>query len=131
MTKKEATFAISVVADMYGVHPQTLRSYEWAGLLKPSRSKGNTRLYAERDLEQLDLILTLTRELGVNLAGVEVILHMRSKMERMHDEVEELVEFLRTQFNLDSDFLQRRVREALIRVPPSNLMPFEKRESKT
>jgi MerR family transcriptional regulator/heat shock protein HspR len=90
--KRAVGFTISSVADIYKIHPQTLRTYEREGLLKPARTKGNTRLYREGDLQQLELILTLTRELGVNLAGVEVVLHMREKMERMHIEVEKLID---------------------------------------
>lgn len=121
MSKKRAGYAISVVSDLYNIHPQTLRSYEREGLLKPSRTQGNTRLYSEEDIERLELILTLTRELGVNLAGVEVILNMREKMERMHNEVEQLMEYIHAQFDLDADFFQGHMKEALIRVPPSKL----------
>ena len=85
--KDSAFFMISVVARQFGVHPQTLRLYEREGLLSPSRTEGNTRLYSERDLETLSLILSLTRDLGVNLAGVEIILNMRRKIERMQLEV--------------------------------------------
>ena len=81
---------ISAVAEMYGIHPQTLRLYEREGLLKPSRTEGNTRLYSEEDLEQLETILTLTRDLGVNLAGVEVILRMNERMQVMESEMEDL-----------------------------------------
>ena len=77
---------ISVVAEMFDVHPQTLRTYEREGLLRPSRTEGNTRRYSEEDLERIDLILRLTNELGVNLAGVEVILNMRDRMEQMRRE---------------------------------------------
>ncbi|MEZ5284422.1 MAG: helix-turn-helix transcriptional regulator [Vicinamibacterales bacterium] len=87
----KAYFMISVVAQRYDIHPQTLRLYEREGLLKPSRTEGNTRLYSEEDLEQLETILTLTRELGVNLAGVEIILNMRRKMEQMQGEVNEFM----------------------------------------
>jgi MerR family transcriptional regulator, heat shock protein HspR len=85
MTKRhgKAYFMISAVAQRYNIHPQTLRLYEREGLLKPSRTEGNTRLYSEEDLEQLETILALTRDLGVNLAGVEIILNMRRKMEQM------------------------------------------------
>jgi MerR family transcriptional regulator/heat shock protein HspR len=85
---------ISSVAETYQVHPQTLRLYERLGLLKPSRSEGNTRLYTEEDLERLETILNLTRDLGVNLAGVEVILSMREKMEKMRKELEDLVQYV-------------------------------------
>jgi MerR family transcriptional regulator/heat shock protein HspR len=88
-------YHISRVSQMFNLHPQTLRLYEREGLLKPSRSQGNTRLYADEDLRQLELILNLIRELGVNLAGVEVILNMRQKMERMEAEVNELLEYVK------------------------------------
>ena len=77
----KAYYMISAVAQKYNIHPQTLRLYEREGLLKPSRTEGNTRLYSEEDLEQLETILSLTRDLGVNLAGVEIILNMRRKIE--------------------------------------------------
>ncbi len=93
--RKKAGYMISVVAETYRVHPQTLRLYERQGLLKPSRSDGNTRLYTDADLKRLETILNLTRDLGVNLAGVEVILGMREKMERMQQEVDEMIEYVR------------------------------------
>jgi MerR family transcriptional regulator/heat shock protein HspR len=86
---------ISVVSEMLGIHPQTLRLYEREGFIKPKRSGGNTRLYSEEDVEKLELVLRLTRELGVNLAGVEVILSMREQMEQMQREMEETVGQLR------------------------------------
>ncbi len=95
MRKKVRTYTISAVADMYEIHPQTLRLYEREGLLKPSRSVGNTRLYEDGDLERLEVILSLTRDLGVNLAGVEIILNMRSKMDEMQREFERFFEYLR------------------------------------
>lgn len=85
---------ISAVAEQYGVHPQTLRLYEREGLLKPSRSDGNTRLYTDEDLELLEVILHLTRDLGVNLAGVEIVLNMRAKMAEMQRQIEEFVSIL-------------------------------------
>src|SRR5580704_8010823 len=92
--KSKAAYMISSVAEQYSVHPQTLRLYEREGLLKPSRSDGNTRLYTEEDLVRLEVILHLTRDLGVNLAGVEIILNMRNKMEAMQDQIEEFVQSL-------------------------------------
>ena len=86
---------ISAVAQKYTIHPQTLRLYEREGLLKPSRTEGNTRLYSEEDLEQLETILSLTRDLGVNLAGVEIILNMRRKMEQMQGEVNQFMEYVK------------------------------------
>ena len=96
MKRKAKTYTISAVAEMYELHPQTLRLYEREGLLKPSRSEGNTRLYTDTDLERLEIILSLTRDLGVNLAGVEIILNMRQKMDEMQREFERFFEYLRT-----------------------------------
>ncbi len=88
---------ISAVAELYKLHPQTLRLYERVGLLKPSRSQGNTRLYTDSDLERLEVILNLTRELGVNLAGIEIILNMRDKMAEMQSQMEAFIKFVRTE----------------------------------
>src|SRR5881628_720963 len=96
MKRKARTYTISAVADQFGIHPQTLRLYEREGLLKPSRSEGNTRLYTDTDLERLEVILSLTRDLGVNLAGVEIILNMREKMDAMQREFERFFEYLQT-----------------------------------
>ncbi len=93
--KKVKTYTISVVAKLYEIHPQTLRGYEREGLLAPSRSEGNTRKYTDADLERLEVILSLTKELGVNLAGVEIILNMREKMDTMQREFERFFEYLR------------------------------------
>ena len=90
-SRSKAAYMISAVAEQYQIHPQTLRLYEREGLLTPSRSVGNTRLYTDSDLERLEIILKLTRELGVNLAGVEIILNMRQKMEAMQRQIEEFV----------------------------------------
>jgi MerR family transcriptional regulator/heat shock protein HspR len=92
--KGKAAYMISAVAEQYEIHPQTLRLYEREGLLTPSRSEGNTRLYTDEDLERLEVILKLTRDLGVNLAGVEIILNMREKMEAMQQQIEGFVETL-------------------------------------
>jgi MerR family transcriptional regulator/heat shock protein HspR len=89
--KSKAAYMISAVAEQYGLHPQTLRLYEREGLLKPSRSEGNTRLYTDGDLERLEVILHLTRDLGVNLAGVEIILNMREKMGQMQSQIQEFI----------------------------------------
>jgi len=103
MARENRLFMISVVSEMLGIHPQTLRIYEREGFIKPKRSGGNTRLYSEEDVEKLEMILRLTRELGVNLAGVEVILSMRDKMEQMNREMEETIQLLR-------DELEREIR---------------------
>jgi MerR family transcriptional regulator/heat shock protein HspR len=96
MKRKIKTYTISAVAELFEIHPQTLRLYEREGLLKPSRSDGNTRLYEDADIERLEVILSLTRDLGVNLAGVEIILNMREKMNQMQSEFERFLEYLRT-----------------------------------
>ncbi len=85
---------ISAVADMYGIHPQTLRLYEREGLLKPSRTEGNTRLYTDEDLQRLEFILTLARDLGVNISGIGIILQMREKMELMEKQMQEFIRYM-------------------------------------
>src|SRR5437763_9688036 len=97
--KTKGAYMISAVAEMYEIHPQTLRLYEREGLLAPSRSDGNTRLYTDEDLERLEVILQLTRELGVNLAGVEIILNMREKMEAMQRQMTEFIQSLNQEFS--------------------------------
>src|SRR5271157_4330815 len=103
--RSRAAYMISAVAEQYQIHPQTLRLYEREGLLAPSRSEGNTRLYTDEDLERLEVILKLTRDLGVNLAGVEIILNMREKMSAMQDQIEQFVATLNQE-------LRSRVRSA-------------------
>ena len=108
-------FMISVVSEMLGIHPQTLRLYEREGFIKPKRSDGNTRLYSEEDVEKLEMILRLTRELGVNLAGVEVILSMRERMEQMQREMDDTILQLRDELSRE---IRRReeLRNALVPV---------------
>ena len=106
MKKRAKTFTISAVAEQFELHPQTLRLYEREGLLKPSRSDGNTRLYTDTDLERLEIILSLTRDLGVNLAGVEIILNMREKMDSMQREFERFFEYLQTHAEEFSHFTE-------------------------
>src|SRR6202050_129196 len=96
-TRSKAAYMISAVAEQYQIHPQTLRLYEREGLLRPSRSEGNTRLYTDDDLERLEVVLHLTRDLGVNLAGVEIILNMREKMAEMQKQIEAFVSSLNTE----------------------------------
>ena len=113
---KKAAYMISAVAEQYQVHPQTLRLYEREGLLKPSRSEGNTRLYTEEDVERLEIILQLTRELGVNLAGVEIILNMREKMAEMQRQIEDFVEQLNQEIAQRSRPAETETRNTLIPV---------------
>ncbi len=113
VAREHRLFMISVVSEMLGVHPQTLRLYEREGFIKPRRSGGNTRLYSEEDVEKVEMIMRLTRELGVNLAGVEVILSMREKMEKMQQEMNETIEQLRQELGRE---IRRRegMRNALV-----------------
>jgi len=120
--RKQTTYLISAVAERFDVHPQTLRLYEREGLITPSRTEGNTRAYTEEDLERLELILNLTREMGVNLAGVDVILHMKEKMELLQCEMLELLKYLQTEFEKKYKGLEQKDDNALIRVPPARLI---------
>ncbi|HXK03530.1 MAG TPA: helix-turn-helix transcriptional regulator [Verrucomicrobiae bacterium] len=95
--KSKAAYMISAIAEQYEIHPQTLRLYEREGLLKPSRSEGNTRLYTTEDIERLEVILHLTRDLGVNLAGVEIILNMREKMGEMQSQIQQFIATLNSE----------------------------------
>ena len=111
-TKKK--FTISVIAEEYGVHPQTLRLYEREGLITPSRSAKGTRYYTEEDVERLELILNLTRDLGVNLAGVEIILNMREKMNRMQREFENFLEYIRENVAQEMFSTDEQTKKALV-----------------
>lgn len=116
------TYMISAVAELYDIHPQTLRMYEREGLLRPERSDGNTRQYADEDLERLELILTLTRELGVNLAGVEVVLNMRENMARLQKDVAALMAYVRDELLKNETDLKGRFEQALVRIEHGPLM---------
>lgn len=118
--KAKAGYMISAVAELYHLHPQTLRLYERVGLLAPSRSQGNTRLYTDSDLERLEVILNLTRELGVNLAGIEIILNMRDKMADMQSQMEAFVKFVRNEFARGGFTVRdpRHGRNAIVRAAP-------------
>jgi MerR family transcriptional regulator/heat shock protein HspR len=113
---RAASYMISAVAEQYAIHPQTLRLYEREGLLKPSRSEGNTRLYTNDDLERLEVILHLTRDLGVNLAGVEIILNMREKMGEMQIQIQEFVATLNQELAARSTRTEPEERQSLIPV---------------
>ena len=122
-----AYYMISAVARRYDIHPQTLRLYEREGLLKPSRTEGNTRLYSDADLAQLETILTLTRELGVNLAGVEIILNMRTKMDRMQSEVNEFMAYAKRELVRGLGDWEQRLGTALVRSAPTDLVRTHRR----
>jgi MerR family transcriptional regulator/heat shock protein HspR len=120
-------YHISSVAEMYGIHPQTLRLYEREGLLTPSRSEGNTRLYSAEDLKRLEIILNLIRDLGVNLAGVEVVLNMRAKIEKIESEVTEFLAYVQREFfqGKEEEFEARK--RALVHVRPGGVVKVKTR----
>ena len=129
MKKRVKTYTISAVAELYDIHPQTLRLYEREGLLKPSRSDGNTRLYEDSDLERLEVILSLTRDLGVNLAGVEIILNMRRKTELMQKEVNEFMEYVKRELQRGLGDWEQRLNTALVPTAASDLVADQKAEA--
>lgn len=126
--RKKGTYMISAVAELYDIHPQTLRMYEREGLLQPSRSGGNTRQYTDEDLRRLEVVLSLTRDLGVNLAGVEVIMNMRANMERLQREVADLMCFVRDELLADRDDVPDRVVRALVRLERGAIVVSRRRE---
>ena len=125
-TRGKAGYMISAVAELYNIHPQTLRLYEREGLLIPSRSSGNTRLYTPEDLEQLEVILNLTRDLGVNLAGIEIILSMRKRMRRMQEEMQAFVDYVQKEFLGRSGQDRERIQNALVRISPLHMVRARK-----
>lgn len=127
MRKKEETYyAIGVVAKMFNIHQQTLRLYEREGLLKPARSEGNTRLYSDRDLERLEVILNLSRDMGVNLAGVDIILNLREKMAEMQQQINEMVKYLKGELERKGPSTAETESEqrGLVKSPAANLIRF-------
>lgn len=126
--KSKKYYHISNVSSMFNIHPQTLRLYEREGLLRPSRSEGNTRLYSDDDLKQLEIILNLTRDLGVNLAGVEVILNMRQKIARIEAEVNEFLGYIRKEFfeGREEEFEYRK--QAIIQLRPAKIVRIVREE---
>jgi MerR family transcriptional regulator/heat shock protein HspR len=119
-------YHISSVSRIYNIHPQTLRLYEREGLLRPSRSEGNTRCYTEEDLRQLELILNLTRDLGINLAGVEVVLNMREKIEQIEEEVNMFLEYIKKEFFEGKEEEFEIKTKSLVRVSPAKIIRIEK-----
>ncbi len=126
--RSKPLYTIGVVADMLKVHPQTLRLYERKGLLRPSRTEGRTRLYSEADVEELARVIRLTRDLGVNLAGVEIVLRMRRRMLEMQKQIEDLLAYIR-ESGEDLPPGERRppagAREALVRAAAGHLQPID------
>lgn len=123
--RDEPLYMISIVAQMLSIHPQTLRLYEREGLIKPSRTDGNTRLYSHRDVDMLQLILRLTRELGVNLAGVEVILGMREKMKEMQEQIENLAREVAKATEQRSKQVESDSEKALVKNSPGKIIKVD------
>jgi len=115
--QKRALYMISVVADMFDIHPQTLRAYEREGLLRPARTDGNTRLYSQEDIERIELILRLTKDLGVILAGVEVILNMRERMDEMQRRMNEMFQGMLRRMETEFKHLEQEQQNAEGLVP--------------
>jgi len=119
-------YMIGVVADMLNVHPQTLRFYEKKGLVRPNRTVGRTRMYSTEDVDELARLLRLTRDLGVNLAGIEVILKMRRRMIEMQKQIEDLVTYLREEGGeTTGQGRPQEPREALVRAAAGQLKPVD------
>jgi MerR family transcriptional regulator, heat shock protein HspR len=120
-------YMIGVVADLMKVHPQTLRFYEKKGLIQPSRTEGRTRMYSEEDVEEVARLLRLTRDLGVNLAGAEIIIKMRRRMLEMQRQIESLLEYVRDEGEaaVAPARPERAPREALVRAAAGQLRPID------
>ncbi|MCP4216041.1 MAG: helix-turn-helix transcriptional regulator [bacterium] len=125
MKTKEKKYSISAVASKYNIHPQTLRLYEREGLLIPARSKGNTRYYVDKDLKKLEFVLNLSREMGVNLAGIEIIHNMKLKMEKMQEEFAAFLEELKKEFFSGKENLFDQKTRALVKFAPSTVALFK------
>ncbi|MFQ6111180.1 MAG: helix-turn-helix transcriptional regulator [Nitrospinota bacterium] len=128
--REKEYFTISVVSEMYELHPQTLRLYEREGLLKPSRSKGNTRLYSREDVERLEMILNLTRELGVNIAGVSIILELREKLARNMALIEELKNLLGSEIWETLKARQEGPKNALVRARSTKVVKIKEADNR-
>jgi len=124
--KKKKYYMISAVSSMYNIHPQTLRLYEREGLLKPSRTDGNTRIYTDEDISKLEVILNLSRDMGVNLAGIEIILNMREKMEKMQEELNQVLDYIRKEFfeGKEEEFSKRK--DAIVKTVSAKIVKIEK-----
>jgi MerR family transcriptional regulator/heat shock protein HspR len=123
--RRRRRYSISVVAEMFDIHPQTLRTYEREGLLRPARTGGNTRIYSQEDVERIELIIRLTNELGVNLAGVEVILNMRERMEAMQRQMNDLLQAMAERFDTEIKHWADREDQGLVPVGRRGLLRRE------
>ncbi len=123
---KRKYYMISAVSAMYNIHPQTLRLYEREGLLKPSRTEGNTRIYTDEDIKKLEVILNLSRDMGVNLAGIEIILNMREKMEKMQEEFNQVLEYIRKEFFEGKEEEFKKKKDAIVKMASAKIVKIEK-----
>jgi MerR family transcriptional regulator/heat shock protein HspR len=132
MTKRKAkgAYMISAVAEMSGIHPQTLRLYEREGLLKPSRTEGNTRLYTDEDLQRLEFILSLARDLGVNISGMAIILQMRERMEEMQRQIQEFVQYIQQEVLTRATAAADPSKGAIVPIRRPAVAPLAKSEKK-
>ncbi|MGH9430410.1 MAG: MerR family transcriptional regulator [Terriglobia bacterium] len=130
-TRSKAGYTISAVAEIYNLHPQTLRLYEREGLLAPSRSQGNTRLYTQEDMDRLQTILSLTRELGVNLAGVEIILNMRQRLAEMEKQMQQFMTLVQSELVSRVEGFGAGASTALVRMKPPQLIRVRQGTSTT
>jgi MerR family transcriptional regulator/heat shock protein HspR len=129
--KSKGAYMISSVAEMYGIHPQTLRMYEREGLLKPSRTEGNTRLYTDEDLERLEFILNLARDLGVNIAGIAIVLQMRERMEEMNRQMQSFVDYVRSEMLARVQQAAQQATPGLVPLRRPAIVPVPMREPAT
>lgn len=123
--KGKPLYMIGVVADMLKLHPQTLRMYEKKGLIRPARTEGQTRRYSAEDVEEIARVTRLARDLGVNLAGIEIILKMRRRMLDMQTQIENLTGYVRTEMGEVPDPVRRDRSEALVRAASRQLKPVD------
>ncbi len=123
--EKEKVYMIAYVSSKYDIHPQTLRLYEKEGLLVPSRSKGNTRLYSEKDLKKLEFILNLSRDMGVNLAGIDIIYNMKIKMEKMEEEFSKFLEELKKEFFSGKENIFEQKKNSLVKISSPSITLFK------
>jgi len=123
--KGKPLYMIGVVADMLKLHPQTLRMYEKKGLIRPSRTEGRTRMYSADDVDEIARVIRLARDLGVNLAGIEIILKMRRRMLDMQTQIEDLTSYVQSKMGETRDPAVRGRSEALVRAASTQLKPVD------
>jgi MerR family transcriptional regulator/heat shock protein HspR len=116
INRKKGYFSISAVAKMFSIHQQTVRLYEKEGLINPKRSAGNTRLFSEEDVEKLEEVIYLTHELGINLAGVDMILKLKKQIKKMQDDMNKIFETTQEQLEKEATVSKESVKESVRRL---------------